>query len=102
MLREVLKERIKQPKGCVKVDKVSGTLFTLIICSVLMDSLAGLNLQFILPGVIRLTSALSHLRDSLSTGPVPEQESCNGSGVMTLIHCSLTWMPSNLPKSLLC
>lgn len=78
MLKEVLKERIKQPKGCVKVGKVSGTFFTLIIYSVLMGSLAGLNLQFILPGVIRLTSALSHLRESLSTGPVPEQEAVMG------------------------
>ena len=101
MLKEILKERIKQPKGCVKVERVSGTLFILIMCSILKGSSARLNLQFELSGV-RLTSTLSYLPQSLSSGLEPEPEGRNEREMMTLVHCFLTWMPSNLPKSLLC
>lgn len=77
-----------QTKGMCE-SGISGTFLILIICSVIMGTLAGLKLQFTLPGVISLTSALSHLPESLPSGLAPEQEGWNGSGVMTLDPCSL-------------
>lgn len=79
MLLEILEERIK-PKGCVKVERVSGAVFISVMCAVLMDLSARVSLQLELSGVIiRLTCDLSSLPQSQSSGLAPEPEGRNGS-----------------------
>lgn len=79
MLTEILEERIKQPKGCVKVERVSGAVFILVMCSVLMDLSARVSLQLELSGVIiRRTCGLSSLPQSLSSGLALSQKAGMG------------------------